>query len=194
MDDNQYKVLKKLVRERTFAVLAGGFMALSAGSVILGFVYAVIVVSCKDQISVSWLAHLIALAAIVILLSVLYMVVRPTDTVIEYETPDTGTLESAKESLTSAFITFSAGLFFIGIHQLGKGLNLIFTPFPIIYKLVVPLKTGASIPVKELAESVGMNPLDVIVCLKRLDAVTFVRGKMRLNSKWYDALNKSACG
>ncbi|GEM_PF-5520383 len=192
MDDHQYKILKKLVRERTIAVTLGGFFGLMLSLVVLTIIYIILLLyGIKNEMVGGWFIYVLPLLVIIIILAVFCLICYPTITTIEYEQPDVSSYDSSKNSMQEAFITFGIYLFFIGLTQLGKGFNLICTPFPMIYKLIIPLKGGASMEVKELAERTGIDPVEVIVCLKRLDAVTFIKGYMKLNSKWYNALNKT---
>ena len=86
------------------------------------------------------------------------------------------------------FVTFAFRLFFIGLKLMGNAMNLMSAPFRDIYRLIEALGDGQSVELKTLSEQLFMDPVSVIVHLKRLDAVICVDNRVKLSSKWYNKL------
>ncbi len=199
MEDLFYCNLKKMVRERISVLFIGGILALIGSLALLGIMYFFMVMLLfKVEQSNKEIIYLAPLTIIVLIL-IIYPFVTDTDsTIIEYDVPERSetfglmgnvyAMNSAGNAGCLMFATFAFRLFFIGLKMIGNAMNLISTPFRDIYRLIEALGSGEGIKLKTLSEQLFMDPVSVIVHLKRLDAVIFVDERVKLSSKWYNKL------
>lgn len=199
VEDIFYRNLKKMVRERIFALFIGGILALTGSLALLGVMYFLMVALLfKLEMPNKEIIYSVPLVIIVLILIVYPFVADTDSTIIEYDVPeqserfglmgDVNPMNSVRNAGYMMFVTFAFRLFFIGVKLIGNAMNLIFAPFRDIYRLIEALGDGQSVELKTLSEQLFMDPVSVIVHLKRLDAVIFMDNRVKLSSKWYNKL------